>query len=369
MIISFAFVKRYHVYRLKDKKIMTIYSSSQLAPAISALKNGDCIGFPTETVYGLAGNALNANAILKIFELKKRPFFDPLIMHVSKDMDLSAWVKVTPIAQKLMKDFWPGPLTLLLKKSDLVPDLMTSGLDTAAIRCPNHPVATAILNGVGFPLAAPSANPFGKISPTTAIDVEKGLGKDLIVVDGGACLIGLESTIVDASDFDPTNDEIKILRKGGLSEEDFRQKGYTNISYPEPLHAQSPGTLKSHYAPNKPLYLLEHTISQAQMAQIRDPKNINTRQQKLSWLSWEKPLIQKDLQDFENQALALTDQTGDDRLAAKSLFAKMRLLDESQSDVIFVEPIPLQGLGQAILDRLTRASVGSAYFENGKFHF
>ena len=346
---------------------MTIYSSSQLDPAMIALKNGDCVGLPTETVYGLAGNALNANAILKIFELKKRPFFDPLIMHVSKEMDLSAWVKVTPLAQKLMDDFWPGPLTLLLKKSDLVPDLMTSGLDTAAIRCPNHPVATAILNGVGFPLAAPSANPFGKISPTTAIDVEKGLGQDLIIVDGGACTIGLGSTIVDASDFDVQANEIKILRKGGLSEVDFRKKGYQHISYPEPLHAQSPGTLKSHYAPNKPLYLLEHPISQEQMAQIRSSKPMKMTQQRFSWLSWAKPLIAHDLQDFKNQALALTDQTGDDRLAAKTLFAKMRLLDESQSDVIFVEPIPLEGLGQAILDRLTRASVGEASFENGEF--
>jgi L-threonylcarbamoyladenylate synthase len=265
-------------------------------------------------------------------------------------------VELPPLAQRLIKDFWPGPLTLLLPKKSTIPDLITSGLSTVALRCPKHPIALEILERAQLPLAAPSANPFGKISPTTALAVEKGLGTDLIVIDGGACDIGVESTIVDVSQADQ-GDEIKILRRGGLSEEELRAKGYDHITYPAPLHAQSPGTLKSHYAPNKPLFLLDQPLSDVLKAQSWVSKT--------GFISWQTPWLNEEERQFVQQSIALTPQ-GSDREAARRLFATMRLLDESPCEQILVEPIPMYGLCAAILDRLKRASVGTVTIDEAQ---
>jgi L-threonylcarbamoyladenylate synthase len=325
---------------------MAIYSSHNLKPALDHLQQGQCIGFPTETVYGLAANALDPHAVARVFETKKRPSFDPLIVHVSSQMDLSEWVEITPTAQALMDHFWPGPLTLLLKKTEQISDLITSGHPTVALRCPAHPVAQAILRQSGFPLVASSANPFGKISPTTAEAVDDGFkGNVKVIVDGGDCKIGLESTIVDTTHPYP---HLPILRFGGIAMETLSALGY-ELSYPTPIIGQAPGTLKNHYAPNTPLYLLRSPLPQLWWD---DPQLIRwtLNQKSTAYLTWDR-VIQHE------QSACLTPQS-DSIEAASRLFKLMRTLDQSSAQQIIVEPIPQKGLGQAIADRLKRASSG-----------
>lgn len=307
-----------------------------ITKAATFLNEGYPVGMPTETVYGLAANALNPDAVLKIFSVKNRPHFDPLIVHVHSRVEIAKYTDEFPEwAQKLADAFMPGPVTLLLRKKSIVPDLVTSGLDKVAIRIPNHPVALALLQQVPFPLAAPSANPFGYISPTTAQHVYDQLqGKIPYILDGGPTNVGVESTIVGYE-----NDVPVVYRLGGLAIEQIENViGKVSVQLNQSSNPQSPGMLKSHYAPRKKLTIIEP--GQLPVA------GINTG---VIAFDTYLPGIDKDKQ-------VLLSATGNIDEAAKNLFAAMRMLDASDVDEIVAVKFPDTGLGRAINDRLKRAS-------------
>ncbi|STX28020.1 translation initiation protein [Legionella beliardensis] len=231
--------------------------TTNINEAITQLKAGNLVAIPTETVYGLAGNAENEEAIRKIFALKNRPLNHPLIMHVAKDWDLSRWVTDIPnYAQELIDNFWPGPLTLVLKCNlKTVNPLVTGGQDTVAIRCPSHSIAQSLLTALNFPLVAPSANPFGKISPTTANHVQQSFREQpLLILDGGRCEVGIESTIVAATD----PNHYQLLRHGVIDEAAI-QATIAIAALKEASSIQVPGKLLTHYQPDKPLYCFTTT--------------------------------------------------------------------------------------------------------------
>ncbi|GAB4032313.1 L-threonylcarbamoyladenylate synthase [Spirosoma gilvum] len=313
---------------------------SQIGTDIQAAKKfleaGNVVGIPTETVYGLAGNALNPDAVLTIFRVKKRPSFDPLIIHTDSLDKLSRFVTEIPdVAQKLAAMFWPGPLTLLLPKQDIIPDLVTSGLARVAVRIPNHPLPLELLRSLDFPLAAPSANPFGYISPTTAQHVADQLGDQVpYILDGGSAGVGLESTIIGFEDNQPT-----VFRLGGLALEQIEQViGSVSVRTHSTSNPKAPGMLSSHYAPRKPLILLA-------------PGESPQPGERVGALAFREPFggIPTDNQ-------RILSPTGDLNEAAKNLFAHLRALDNLTVDVIYAEPLPNQGLGWAMNDRLRRAS-------------
>jgi L-threonylcarbamoyladenylate synthase len=302
------------------------------------LENGEIVAIPTETVYGLAGNACDENAVLKIFEIKNRPHFDPLIVHFGNREQLKNYVLEIPEKANLLMDlFWPGPLTLLLYKSDKIPLLVTSGSDKVALRIPNHPLTLQLLNHLNFPLAAPSANPFGYISPTKAAHVEKQLGDKIpYIIDGGSCEVGLESTIIDC-----TVQPFKILRLGGLSIEMIEQGINEKVEYhlTQNSNPAAPGQLDKHYSPRTPFRLVDNfnpIINEKQPLAI-------------AFLTFG----QAQVNDFP--CINLSPQ-GDINEAAKHLFDAMRTLDEQKHDVIYAKLLPETGLGKAINDRLRRAA-------------
>lgn len=301
--------------------------------ATRLLRSGNVVAFPTETVYGLGADAFNPHAVAKIFEIKRRPFFDPLIVHVCCADD--AWRLCEPngIARQLARQFWPGPLTLVLPKSPSVPDIVTSGLPAVAIRVPDHPVALKLLTHVGQPLAAPSANRFGRISPTSAEHVRSDLGSDVpLVIDGGPCRNGVESTVLSLADGQPT-----ILRPGATPREAIEEAiGPVRSSGESAATPQSPGQLKSHYAPQTPM----------RWASAADPP---TQTERVGLIAM-KPGPWRGYTVVETLS-----GSGDLLQAAAGLFAAMRRLDAQRLDRIECERAPMQGLGVAINDRLTRA--------------
>ncbi len=318
----------------------------QFEEVLPLLQRGEIGAIPTETVYGLAGNALNGEAVAKIFEAKNRPHFDPLICHVGSIEQIAKYTLDFPdILKKLAEKYWPGPLTLLLPKNSLLPDLVTSGSSLVAFRIPAHEITRKLLNALDFPLAAPSANPFGYISPTRAEHVAEQLGDRIsFILDGGPCAVGIESTIVGLEE-----DEVFIYRQGGISQEQIsaltgplNQK--LSLEHPELLRGapSSPGLLKSHYAPRKPLYLGQIE----KMLPHFDPRRIGV----LTYRRLVKGV------DRERQ-LMLSIQ-GDLREAATRLFECMRELDKREDvDFILAEKVPSFGLGLGINDRLQRAAV------------
>ena len=301
------------------------------------LETGNVVGLPTETVYGLAGSALNSDAILTIFRVKNRPAFDPLIVHTDSLQKVDQFVSGIPEAARLLADtYWPGPLTLLLPKRDLISDLVTSGLPTVAVRIPNHPLTLSLLRLLDFPLAAPSANPFGYISPTTAQHVADQLGAMVpYILDGGPAQVGLESTIVGFENDIPT-----VYRLGGLALDQIEGLvGPVNVCTHSTSDPQAPGMLTSHYAPRKPLILLAPSTS--------PPPGERTG-----------ALAFRNLfSGIDHQNQRVLSPTGDLAEAAKNLFSHLRALDALDLDVLYAEPVPNLGLGQAINDRLRRASV------------
>ncbi|MCH7408864.1 threonylcarbamoyl-AMP synthase [Belliella sp. DSM 111904] len=311
----------------------------QKAKAI--LASGELVGLPTETVYGLAGNGFDEDAVAKIFEVKNRPNFDPLILHASSVDRVEGFVTHIPAQLKLLADaFWPGPLTLLLPRKSNVPELVTSGLDTVAVRIPSHPLTRALLASLDFPLAAPSANPFGYISPTLASHVNDQLGEKITyVLDGGQCDVGLESTIVGLE-----AEEITIFRLGGLDIASIEQVvGAVKVMAHSSSNPKAPGQLKSHYAPSKPFVI--GNIDEL-VATYRE------KGEKFAILTY-----QKDFPEVPDSNKVILSPGGDLREAAKKLFAGMRILDSVDVSVILAELLPEEGLGRAINDRLKRASV------------
>lgn len=306
--------------------------------AARLLRQGEVVAIPTETVYGLAGNAFEPKALAKIFAAKERPTFDPLIVHISDISQMADIAKDIPEeAYQLAEAFWPGPLTMILPKKDCIPDLCTSGLPSVAVRFPSHPVAQAIINASGLPLAAPSANLFKHVSPTTAEHVAAQLSDRIAgIVDGGPCQVGVESSIVSLTGDVPT-----VLRPGAITPEMVKKVlGRVAIkeSTSKPGEAmQAPGQCDTHYRPQVPLYFGEVPANAVL------PENTVR-------------IAFGNYQGVIPAAINLS-ATGDMTEATAKLYAYMHDLDDPKYDLILVDPIPNQGIGMALNDRLKRASI------------
>ncbi|RTY96887.1 threonylcarbamoyl-AMP synthase [Flavobacterium franklandianum] len=302
------------------------------------LKN-ELIAIPTETVYGLAGNAYNETAIKKIFELKKRPFYNPLIIHLKSASCISdVALEIPESALILATTFWPGPLTLVLKKQPHISDLVTAGKETVAIRVPNHPVALALLDQLDFPLAAPSANPFGSISPTNAEHVYNYFGEELnVILDGGECEKGLESTIIGFENNQPV-----LYRHGSISLEEIENiVGKLGITTNSDTSPNAPGMLSRHYAPKTDTYL---TNNISELLKCFEGK-------KIGLLLFKNTVQNKSIIHQE-----ILSKSGNFNEAAKNLYAAMHRLDQNKLDVIIAERLPDEGLGKTINDKLERAT-------------
>lgn len=303
------------------------------------LESKGLVAIPTETVYGLAGNALDATVVTKIFKAKQRPSFDPLIVHTSSLDKASEFAEEVPeLAKALASRFWPGPLTILLKRKPVIPDLVTSGLDTVAIRVPKHAMTQKLLKELDFPLAAPSANPFGYVSPTSASHVNQQLGSEVdYILDGGDCSVGIESTIVSFEHTRP-----KVLRLGGLSIEEIEGViGPVDVNVHSSSKPDAPGMLKSHYAPKTRIVLNEEFDPGA----VKDLSNIGAL------------VFDQYLDNIDPDKQFLLSESGDMNEAARRLFTGLRALDQ-RNDInrIVTKYVPNTGLGRAINDRIRRAT-------------
>ena len=345
-----------------------ILSATDLNPACAALLRGEVVGIPTETVYGLAAVAWNAEAVTKIFSAKERPLFDPLIVHVPPawctiaKLDRNRVVsgkdvtsKMRHIAETLIQSFWPGPLTLILPRHEAIPDLVTSGLDRVGVRMPQHPVAAALLTKINAPLAAPSANRFGRISPTTAEHVMTELGDRIpYIIDGGDCEVGVESTVVVVEDH-----RIVLLRPGKISADDLAKAAGVPVERgTAQLEKASPGMLASHYAPRCPLRVLNVKLKNITSETL--PPEAKDGKIGLLLESGATDGVVRHLNAIgvDVHAAATLSLTGDSTEAARQLFAAMRGLDDGLTTLILAEnTCKDDGLWFAIHDRLSRASV------------
>lgn len=309
---------------------------TDVAHAAALLAQGEVVAIPTETVYGLAANALDPSAVARIYEAKERPSFNPLIVHVSGIDDASKYVNnIHPLAQKLATHFWPGSLSILFPKKDIIPELVTAGLPNVVLRVPDHKTTLELLESIDFPLAAPSANISNTVSPTSAERVEQGLGDRIpYVLDGGRCTVGVESTIVSVID-----DEVVILREGGISKEALEGVLGMEVYYKKAEKVIAPGQMKRHYATHKPLYLVDDLM--AAYEQFSD--------RKVSMLLW----TDTDLTCTHRYFLS---RSGDLSEVAINLFEMMHQADEDDSEIILVQRVKDHGIGKAINDRLQRAA-------------
>lgn len=326
-----------------------------LARLARALTAGDVVAVPTETVYGLAGDALNTSAVKKIFRAKGRPTNDPLIVHVHSLAQLDQLAERNIAVDKIAHAFWPGPLTLVLPKKPAVPDLVTSGRPSVAVRMPNHPLFRKLLLACGRPLAAPSANPFGYISPTSAAHVLDGLGKKIrYILDGGDCDIGVESTILDLRD--PKHPA--ILRPGAIERREIERVLRVRV---KPAHGEiiktskaavAPGLLARHYSPRTPIKLYDRLV----VAGVAAPGPASARPASSeAYLYFRRPSVCAKNPAPKN--IFWLSEDGELSASAKSLFAKLRALDQGQWTLIHAERAPgANALALAINDRLTRAA-------------
>lgn len=314
------------------------FDKTSIMHAVDILRNGGIVAFPTETVYGLGADALNSYAVAKIFEAKNRPHFDPLIVHLGQNDWIYRYAEtVPPDALKLIEAFWPGPLTLILRKKHVIPDIVTAGLPTVAMRMPAHPVALALIQAFGYPVAAPSANPFGYVSPTKARHVSKMLeGKIPLVLDGGDSVFGIESTIVSA-----TEKGVRIHRHGAISEEELTQRVHIVETDSPDSDYRSPGELPYHYSPHKLLRIVNGS----------DEIEIENS----AFLSFEEPRVNP-----KSKYLRILSKRGDLREAAANLFSHLIELDGMDVEIIYAEKVPQHGIGRAIMERLIKASNRSA---------
>ena len=333
---------------MKTETVAAVYDRRSSRPsraeaaitrAVELLENGQLVALPTETVYGLAADAFNPIAVAKIFEAKDRPRFDPLIVHLPDREWLDRAAKVRGedrrLLEKLTDRFWPGPFTIVLPRREIVPDIVTAGLDTVAVRISSHPVFAQIIGAFGRPLAAPSANRFGRVSPTMAEDVRDELdGRIPLIVDGGPTAHGIESTIVAVRD-----GKIHILRRGPVTTEQISEFGKIDVA-DATGRVSAPGQLPTHYAPKTPLRLIEDAGSFSPEENHR-----------VGLLAWNSVKLEKDFAVVR----CLSDRQ-DLRQAAANLFRYLRELDQSDVDLIVAERVPLRGLGAAIMDRLQRAA-------------
>jgi L-threonylcarbamoyladenylate synthase len=309
-------------------------SEQEIIHAAEIIKKGGLVAFPTETVYGLGANALNPHAVARIFASKERPSFDPLIVHIADIADLKILTeKINERVYILADMFWPGPLTIVLPKSKIVPDIVTSGLNTVGIRMPNNRIALELIKYAECPIAAPSANKFGRISPTKAQHVKKQLTDIDCILDGGSTSIGIESTVITLH-----SDGFVILRQGKITKEDLEKVlPYSQQDIDQNETVSSPGNIKSHYSPNKPLYILGE-----------NSKGLDTKN--AAFLSFSK------IPEEEFKLIEYLSENGNLDEAAINLFEKLHILEDSDAEFIIAEPVPKTGIGIAIMDRLQKAA-------------
>lgn len=313
--------------------------SKDINRAIALLKQEELVAIPTETVYGLAGNMNSEKAVKKIFSTKKRPFYNPLIVHIPSVDDLENIVSYVPTkAKKLAEAFWPGPLTLVLPKKNTLSDLITAGKSTVAVRVPNHPLTLALLKKLPFPVVAPSANPFNCISPTKAIHVERYFKNELsLILDGGFCKRGIESTIIGFENDDPI-----LFRLGAVSIENIEEViGTITLKNHNKAHPEAPGMLQKHYSPKTFTVLTSDVFYEIE-------KHLG---EKIGVLSFKNSFKNKEI--FHEIILS---PKGNLEEAAKNLYDSLHELDSQEIEVIIVEKLPNVGLGNSINDRLERAA-------------
>jgi L-threonylcarbamoyladenylate synthase len=332
-----------------DKAVGNLITYPQITQPAEMLKQNEVIALPTETVYGLAGNAESDEAVAKIFAAKGRPGDNPLIIHIADEKQLAGFVREVPEqAEKLMEAFWPGPLTLVLdKKEGRLSELATAGLHTVAVRMPDHPVALALIEAAGLPIAAPSANLSGRPSPTTARHVADDLeGRIAGIVDGGPTGVGVESTVVDCTGEVPV-----ILRPGGVTREQLEEVVGEVSSDPalsDPAQApKSPGMKYRHYAPNAPLYLVDGTAAEIQ--ELVDEK-------KREGLKVGVMTTEEKVEFYQADSIFACGRRNEPESVAEALYDTLRAFNESSVDIIFGEVFPETGVGAAIMNRLTKAS-------------
>lgn len=327
-------IDRFTNSRIDDLRMQTEIGTD-IAKAKMILERGGLVAIPTETVYGLAANALDPLAVARIFEAKNRPAFDPLIVHISKFKELYKYTSSSSDELgKIANKFWPGPLTILVPKNDQIPDIVTSGSERVGIRMPGHPLTLELLSTLDFPVAAPSANPFTYISPTTARHVYDQLnGRVDYILDGGPSRVGVESTIVGME-----GNEMVVYRKGGLEIEELQAvfEGTIRINDFSDSNPQAPGMLKKHYSPDKKVLLLTD-----------DTRLEQFDKDKTGLLRYSSPVS-----GFSSQFIL--SEKADLKEAAARLFEGLRYLDKCPIDTVFIEFVPEAGLGRAINDRLRR---------------
>lgn len=312
-------------------------TSKNIKRAAEVIKSGETVAFPTETVYGLGADGLNPTAVAKIFEAKNRPSFNPLILHIASINQLYDLVNIkSKKVQQLVEAFWPGPLTIVLPKKEIVPDIVTAGNLTVAIRLPKHPIALKLIEAAGKPIAAPSANTFGFLSPTTAKHVEKQLGEKVsYILDGGKSDVGVESTIIEVCE-----DRIYLLRPGGITIEMIEKVcGKVEVKKTDLNNPTSPGQLQHHYAPKVPIKFLNEL----------NEKEIKAK--KVAGLFFKENKTHLKFKHIE-----ILSPRGELHEAAANLFHHLHLLESLNVDLIIVEPVKEEGLGIAIMDRLRKAT-------------
>ncbi len=306
---------------------------SEIVRAAKEIRAGRLVAFPTETVYGLGADVFNSDAIARIFEVKQRPHFDPLIVHVATLNELRHLVRRVPAGlDEMIARFWPGPLTMVFPKKEVVPDIVTAGLDSVAVRWPSHPIALELIRLAGTPVAAPSANLFGKLSPTTANHVREQLGDSVdMILDGGRCGVGIESTIISFTGSHPI-----LLRHGGYSREEIEEiVGPIECASSNDSAPNAPGMLKKHYAPHTPVAFCDGYEGDDGRVGILSFRGVS--------------------ESRRYAAVEVLSADGDLREAAANLFTALRQLDKANLDMILVERVPDECLGRAINDRLERA--------------
>jgi L-threonylcarbamoyladenylate synthase len=312
---------------------------AELARAVEILRGGGLVAFPTETVYGLGADAQNADALRRLYAVKGRPGEHPVIVHLADAAQLDEWgVDVAPAAHALAAACWPGPLTVVVRRAGRVPDEVTGGLDTVGIRVPAHPLARALLRAFGGGLAAPSANRFGRVSPTTAAAVHTELGDDVdLVLDGGPCTVGVESTIVDC-----TTDPPRVLRVGGVTGEALAE--ILGVELPIGGTTRAPGTLASHYAPRARVELVDGRALASRLAALADA---GTGAGVLAERVWSDGLT-------PGTVTLATPHDADEY--ARGLYAALRRADELGLEIVVAVPPAEVGVGAAVADRLRRAA-------------
>ena len=322
-----------------SRPVLRVDAPDAIEEGARTLRDGGLVAFPTETVYGLGANAFDARAVARVFEVKARPSFDPLIVHLAEGSDLGRVVaRHDARVERLAARFWPGPLTLVLPRRPELPEIVTAGLDTVGVRVPAHEAARALIRAAGTPVAAPSANPFGYVSPTTAGHVAELLGHAVdLILDGGPCGVGLESTIVSLASPEPT-----LLRPGGVPREELEDALGTALprAAPPAEHPLAPGQLERHYATQTPLRILSGPAAPVPSTAGR-----------VGLLAWRAAP-----EGGGYAAVEILAPDGRPTTAAAGLFAALRRLDAAGLDGIVAEPCPEHGLGLAIMDRLRRSS-------------